>query len=145
MKQPPNKSFKMVPPPFKKILDNITCAISQPGYLKPFRPLFVKKTNSCWIDRKSVRFELHVHDLMLIIFWKNHFLFHNMIFHQRSTASLKRLGPELRIFMPVVLIIIETGIRNSKNDRNNVKPSRGVILCHIVTIKILKLEYCKNL
>ena len=65
-----------------------------------------------------------------------------MIFHQRSIASLARLGPELRIFMPAVLTIIETGIINSKkfkNDRNNVKPSRGVILCHIVTIKNFKL------
>jgi hypothetical protein len=39
-----------------------------------------------------------------------------MIFHQRSTASLARLGPELRIFMPAVLSINETGIRNSKMD-----------------------------
>ena len=79
---------------------------------------------------------------MHMTFWKNHFLFQNMIYHQRSTASLARLVPELRIFIPVVLTIIETGIRNSKkfnNDRNNVKPSRGVILCHIVTIKNIKL------
>ena len=71
-----------------------------------------------------------------------------MIFHQRSTASLARLGPELKIFMPAVLTIIETGIINSKkfkNDRNNVKPSCGVILCHIVTIKNIKLGNCKNL
>ena len=65
-----------------------------------------------------------------------------MIFHQRSTASLARLGPELRIFMPAVLTIIETCIRNLKklkNDRNNVKPSYGVILCDIFTIKNIKL------
>ena len=61
-----------------------------------------------------------------------------MIFHQRSTASLARLGPEPRIFMPAVLIIIETDIRN-KNGLNNVKPSRGVILCDIFTIKNIKL------
>ena len=79
VKQPPNRSFKMVPPHLKKILDHLTWTISQPGYLKPFYPLFVKKTNSCRISRKSVRFELQVHDLMLIIFWKNHFQFHNMI------------------------------------------------------------------
>ena len=62
-----------------------------------------------------------------------------MIFHQRSTASLVRLGPKLRIFMPAVLTIIETGIRNSKNGRNNVKPSRDVILCDIFAIKNIKL------
>ena len=66
VKQPPNRNFKMVPPHFSKILDHIILIISQPGYLKPFRPLFVKKTNSCQISRKSVRFELQVHDLMLI-------------------------------------------------------------------------------
>ena len=106
MKQPPNKSFTMVAPHFSKILDHLTWTISQPEYLKPFRPLFMKKTNSSRIIRKSVRFELQVHDLMLMIFWKNHFQFHKMIFHQRSTASLARLGPELTIFMPAVLTIV---------------------------------------
>ena len=72
-KQPLNRSFKMVPPPLSTILDHITWTISQPRYLKPFRPLFVKKTNSCRISKKSVRFELQVHDLMLMIFGKNHF------------------------------------------------------------------------
>ena len=65
-----------------------------------------------------------------------------MIFHQRSTAIFARLSPELRIFMPAVLTIIETGITNSKkfkNDRNNLKPSHGVILCDIFTIKNIKL------
>ena len=114
VKQPPNKSFKPVPPHFSKIVDQLPWTISYPGYLKPFRPLLMKKTNFCRISRKSVRFELQVHDLLLMIFWKNHFQFHNMIFHQRSTASLARLVPELRIFMPAVLTIIETGIRNSK-------------------------------
>ena len=113
MKQPPNKSFPMVPPHFSKILDHLTCIISEPGFLTPFRPSLMKKTNSCRISRKSVRFELQVHDLMLIIFWKNHFLFNNMIFHQRSTISVARLIPELRIFMSAVLTIVETGIRNS--------------------------------
>ena len=47
VKQPPNRRFKMVPPNFSKILDHLTWKISQPEYLKPFRPLFVKKTNSC--------------------------------------------------------------------------------------------------
>ena len=68
VKQPPNERFKMVPPHFSKILDHFTWTIYQPGYLTPFRPLFVKKTNSCRISRKSVRFELRVHDLMLTIF-----------------------------------------------------------------------------
>ena len=54
---------------FSKILDHLTWTISQPGYLKPFRSLFVKKTNSCRISKKSVRFELQVHDLMLMIFY----------------------------------------------------------------------------
>ena len=67
VKQPSNGSFKMVPPHFSKILDHLTQTISQPGYVKPFRPLFVKKTNSCQIRRKSVRFKLQVHDLMLMI------------------------------------------------------------------------------
>ena len=69
VKQPPNESFKMVQPHFSKIVDQLTWTISQPGYLKPFRPLFVKKTNSCRISRKSVRFELQVHD-----FWEKSFL-----------------------------------------------------------------------
>ena len=73
VKQPPNESFTMVPPHFSKILDHLTWTISEPGYLKPFRPPLVKKTNSCRIGRKSVRFELQVQDLILMIFWKNHF------------------------------------------------------------------------
>ena len=73
VKQPPNGSFKMVPPHFFKILDHLIWTISQPGYLKPFCPLFVKKTNSCRNCGKSVRFELYVHDLMLMSFCKNHF------------------------------------------------------------------------
>ena len=73
VKQPPNKSFTMVPPHFSKIPDHLTWTVFQLGYLKPFRPLFMKKTNSCRISWKSVRFELQVYDLMLIIFWKNYF------------------------------------------------------------------------
>ena len=68
LRQPPNKIFKMVPPHLKKILDHITWTIYQPGYLKCFRPLFVKKTNSCRISWKSVRFELHVYDLIIFSF-----------------------------------------------------------------------------
>ena len=82
VKQPPNGSFPMVPPYFSKILDHIKWPISKPGYLKPIRPSLVKKTNSCRISRKSVRFELQVHDLILIIFWKNHICVQNMLFHQ---------------------------------------------------------------
>ena len=75
VKQPPNGSLQMVPPHFSKILYNITWPISQPGYLKPIRSSLVKKTNSCRISRKSVRFELHVHDVILVIFRKIIFVF----------------------------------------------------------------------
>ena len=124
---------------FSKILDHLTWTTSQPGYLKPFRPLFVKKTKSCRISRKSVKFELHVHDVILVIFWKNHICVQNMLFHQRSTASVARFSPELRIFIPAALTIVWNEHNKFKNDRNNVKPSRGVILCDIFTIKNIKL------
>jgi hypothetical protein len=58
-----------------------------------------------------------------------------MLFYQRSTASLGRLNPRLRIFMPAVLNIISNGHKNFINNPNNVKPSRGVILCVIVSRK----------
>jgi hypothetical protein len=41
--------------------------------------------------------------------------------------------------MPAVLNIISKGYKNLKNNPNNVKPSRGVILCVIVTRKNIKL------
>ena len=106
VKKPPNGSFQMVPPHFSKILYNITWPISQPGYLKPIRLSLVKKTNFRRITRKSVRFELQVHVLILIIFWKNHICVQNMLFHQRFTASVARFSPELRIFIPVGLTIV---------------------------------------
>ena len=130
----------MVPPHFSKILYNIKWPISQPGYLKPIRSPLVKKTSSCRISRKSVKFELHVHDVILVIFWKNHICVQNMPFHQRSTASVARFSPELRIFIPADLTIVWNEHNKFKNDRNNVKPSRGVILCDIVTTKNIKLE-----
>ena len=71
VKQPPNERFKMVPPHFSKILGHLKWTTSQPGYLKPFRPPFVKKINSCRIGWKSVRSELQVHDIILMNFWKN--------------------------------------------------------------------------
>src|SRR3954464_874894 len=74
VKQPPNNSFIMVPPHFVKILDHLTCTMSQPGYLKPFRSPLAKKTISCQIGRKWVWFELQVHDPMLMIFGKKSFL-----------------------------------------------------------------------
>ena len=73
VKQPPNDSFRMVPPHFVKILYHLTWTMSQLGYLKPFRSPLAKKTNSCRIGRKWVRFELQVHDPMLLIFRKNDF------------------------------------------------------------------------
>ena len=73
VKQPPNERFKMVPPHFSKILGNLKWTTSQPGCFKPFSPPFVKKINSCRIDKKSVRSELQVYDIMLMIFWKNHY------------------------------------------------------------------------
>src|SRR3954468_4672848 len=99
----------MLPPHFTKILDHLIWTMSQQEDPKPFRPPLVKKTNSCRIGRKWVRYELQVHDPMLMFFYKNHFSVHNMLFYQRSNASLARLVPELRIFMPVVrqsLIIV---------------------------------------
>src|SRR3954465_2451060 len=57
--------YKNTRPPY---MDNIP-----EGDLKPFRPPLVKKTNSCRIGRKWVRYELQVHDTMLMIFYKNHF------------------------------------------------------------------------
>ena len=71
VKQPPNGKFNMLPPHFTKILDHLIWTISQQGDLKPFRLPLVKKTNSCRIDRKWVRYELQVHDLMLMIFLKS--------------------------------------------------------------------------
>jgi hypothetical protein len=46
--------------------------------------------------------------------------------------------------MSAVLKIILNGYKNLKNNPNNVKPSRGVILCVIVARKILNLENCKH-
>src|SRR3954470_8687567 len=51
-------------------MDNITT-----GDLKPFLPPLVEKANSCRIGRKWVRYELQVHDTMLMIFYKNNFRF----------------------------------------------------------------------
>ena len=68
VKQPPNESFKMLSSHFSKILDHVTWTMSQPGYLKPFGPPVIKKTNVRRIDRKWVRFVLQVHDLMSMIF-----------------------------------------------------------------------------
>jgi hypothetical protein len=62
-----------------------------------------------------------------------------MLFYQRSTASLARLNPELRIFMPIILNIISNGHKNLKNNPNNVKPLCGVILYIIVSRKNMKL------
>src|SRR4051812_7966749 len=73
VKQPPNYSFRMLPPHFVKILYHITCTIPQSGYLKPFRSSLAKKINSCRIGRKWVRFELQVHDPMLMFFGKKYF------------------------------------------------------------------------
>jgi hypothetical protein len=66
-----------------------------------------------------------------------------MLFYQRSTASLARLNPGLRIFMPAVLNIISNSHKNFKNNPTNVKPSCGIVLCVIVArenIKLRKLE-----
>jgi hypothetical protein len=41
--------------------------------------------------------------------------------------------------MPAILNIISNGYKNLKNNPNNVKPSRGVILGAIVTRKNIKL------
>jgi hypothetical protein len=62
-----------------------------------------------------------------------------MLFYQRSTASLARLNPGIRIFMPVVLNIISNRHKNFKNNPNNVKPLHGVILYVIVSKKNMKL------
>jgi hypothetical protein len=62
-----------------------------------------------------------------------------MLLHQISTSSLARLSPGLRSFMPTVLNIISNGHKKFKNDSNNVKPSRGVILCVIVARKNIEL------
>ena len=112
VKQPPNERFKMEPPHFSQILGNLKWTTSQPGYLKHFRPPFVKKINSCRIGRKSVSSELQVHDIMLMIFWKNHYQVNNMLFYHRSSEIFARLGPELRIFMPSIL---RTGRKRLKN------------------------------
>jgi hypothetical protein len=73
-----------------------------------------------------------------------------MLFYQRSTAGLARLNLGLRIFMPTVFNIISNGHKNFKNNPNNVKPSRGVILCVIVarkniTLGKLQTSHTKNL
>jgi transposase-like protein len=46
--------------------------------------------------------------------------------------------------MATVLNIISNGHKNFKNNPNNVKPSRGVILCVIVARKNLNLENYKH-
>ena len=46
MKQLPNESFKMLPPHLKKILDQLTWTISQPGYLKTFHVEFFVRFES---------------------------------------------------------------------------------------------------
>src|SRR4051812_43793379 len=58
---------------FLKILDHLVWIISQLGYIKHFHPPLVKKTNSCRIGWKWVRFELQIHGLIPMIFHKNHF------------------------------------------------------------------------
>ena len=63
-----------------------------------------------------------------------------MLFHQRSTSSSARLSPGLRSFMPAILNIVGNGHKKFKNNPNNVKPSRGVILCAIVARKNIELE-----
>src|SRR3954469_13888226 len=65
-----------------------------------------------------------------------------MLFHQISSEILERLGFKLRIFIPVVrqsLSIVLKSHKKFKNDRNNAKPSRGVILCDMVARKNIKL------
>jgi hypothetical protein len=62
-----------------------------------------------------------------------------MLFYQISNASLARLNPGLRIFMPAVLNKISNGHKNLKNNPNNVKHSHGVILCVIFARKNIKL------
>ena len=140
VKKPPNGSFQIEPPYFSKILYQISWPISQLGYVKPIRSSLVKKTNYCQISRKSVKFELHVHDVILIIFWKNHFCVKNMLFHQGSTASVARFNLELRIFIPTALTIVWNERNKFINARNNVKHSRGFIICDIITIKNIKLK-----
>jgi hypothetical protein len=46
--------------------------------------------------------------------------------------------------MPVVLNIISDRHKNFKTNPNNVKPSRGVILCVIVSKKNIKLGKLKT-
>jgi hypothetical protein len=62
-----------------------------------------------------------------------------MLFYQRSTASLARLNPRQRIFMPAILNIISNAHNNFKNNPNNMKPSCGVILRVLVARKNIKL------
>jgi hypothetical protein len=42
--------------------------------------------------------------------------------------------------MPAILKIISNGYKNLKNNPNNVKPLRGVILCVIVARENIKLR-----
>src|SRR3954468_8705542 len=63
------------------------------GDLKPFRPPLVKKTNSCRIGRKWVRYELQVHDTMLMIFLKNIFRFTICYFIKKPMQFERGLAP----------------------------------------------------
>ena len=139
VKQPPNGSFKMVPPNFSKILGPLTWKISQPGYLKPFCPVFVKKANSCRIGRKSVRFELQVHDPMLMIFWKKNLVSKYAIL-SKIHCKFSEARPRAKNLHARHFDNNWNGHKKFKNGRNNVKPSRGVILCDIVASKNIKLE-----
>ena len=89
VKQPPKESFTMIPPHFSKLLDHFTWTISEPGYLKTFRPPLVKKTNSCRIGRKPVIFMNEVQAMSHQMIWN----FPHMSPHPNNpcTSSLSQI------------------------------------------------------
>src|SRR4051812_12892806 len=84
----------MLPPYFTKIIYHIIWIMSQQGVPKPFHPPLVKKTNSCRIGRKWVRYELHIHDTMLMFFTKIIFRFTICYFIKYSMQVFLFIAPK---------------------------------------------------
>ena len=94
----------------------------------------MKKTNSCRISRKSVRFEpdtwTNAHD-----FLEKSFLVSQYDISSETHCKFSEARARAKNLHPSRFDNNWNGHKKFKNDRNNVKLSRGVILCHIVTIK----------
>jgi hypothetical protein len=70
---------------------------------KYFHPPFTKKTNFYGFSRKSGKFELELHDSLLIFFWKNTYKVHKYLFHHISSNIFSRFNTYIRRIMSAVL------------------------------------------